>query len=383
MKNNKFILLNSKTVYLIVCLLVCTTIGFISCEKVEPIKIGFSATLTGSGGEFGTRCRNAAQFAVDEINNKGGIKGRPILLISKDDKNDPEAARKADRELIEEGVVAIIGHPTSSMSLASISLINEKKMLMISPIASAPELTGIDDYFIRVIPDNRDVSRQHALYVHHALKAKNVACVIDLSNEGFTMTYFDNFKTVLESLGEAAVHAVKYSTGPNADYGNLVDKLLSFNPDCVFIITNALDAAAICQHLAKREYVKSVTIQGWALAEEFITNSGKSSEGVIVPIFLDLNSSQKEYLSFKERFTKFYKGKRQWGEILTYETVMVLRDALMKVETYSSDELKKKILEQKTFHGLQKDFSIDAYGDGKRDVFWLKVIDSQFKSIRE
>jgi hypothetical protein len=38
-------------------------------------------------------------------------------------------------------------------------------------------------------------------------------------------------------------------------------------------------------------------------------------------------------------------------------------------------------LKQKTFPGLQKDFSIDKYGDGKRDVFWLKVIGSQFKSI--
>jgi hypothetical protein len=60
---------------------------------------------------------------------------------------------------------------------------------------------------------------------------------------------------------------------------------------------------------------------------------------------------------------------------------MVLRDALMKAKTFTPDELKKQILEQKTFHGLQKDFSIDKYGDGKRDVFWLKVIDSQFKSI--
>ncbi|MGD9010408.1 MAG: ABC transporter substrate-binding protein [Desulfobacteraceae bacterium] len=383
MKNIKSIPTNCHNVYLIVSIFIGIAIGFSSCEKREPIKIGFSATLTGGGGEFGTRCRNAAQFAVDEINHNGGIKGRQILLISKDDKNNPDAARKVDQELIDEGVVAIVGHPTSSMSLASVSLINEKKMLMISPIASAPELTGIDDYFLRVIPDNRAVSRQQALYVHHNLKAKNVACVIDLSNKGFTMTYFDNFKTVLEQRGTTAVHAVTYTTGPNNDYGKLADRLLSFDPDCVFIITNAMDAAMICQHLAKRKYDKSKMIQGWALAEEFITNSGKSSEGVIVPVFLDLNSTKQAYLSFKERFTKYYKGERQWSEILTYETIMVLKDALTKAEIYTPDELKKQILAQKNFHGLQKDFSIDPYGDGERDVFWLKVADSQFKSINE
>jgi branched-chain amino acid transport system substrate-binding protein len=373
--------MNHTKVYLVVAIFVGIATVFCSCEKAEPIKIGFSATLTGKGAEFGTRCRNAAQFAVDEINHTGGIKGRPILLIPKDDKNNSDTAREVDQELIDEGVVAIIGHPTSSMSLASVSLINQKKMLMISPIASAPELTGIDDYFIRAIPDNRAISREHAIYTYNHLKAKNVACVIDLSNQGFTMTYYTNFKTVFEQMGGTAVHAVKFTTGPNVDYSSLVDKLLSFDPDCVFIITNAMDAAMICQHLAKRHYDKSITAQGWALAEEFITNSGKSSEGVIFPVFIDLNSTEKEYLAFKEKFTKFYKGERQWGEVITYETVMVLKDALMKAETYTPDELKKKILEQKTFHGLQKDFSIDQYGDGRRDVFWLKVINSQFKSI--
>jgi branched-chain amino acid transport system substrate-binding protein len=368
---------------LIVSLFFLFALGLCSCEQKGPIKIGFSATLTGGGGEFGTRCRNAAQFAVDEINQNGGIKGRQILLISKDDQNNPETARKVDQELIDEGVVVIIGHPTSSMSLASAPLINEKKMLMISPIASAPELTGLDDYFLRAIPDNMAISREHALYTYNNLKAKNVACVIDLSNAGFTMTYFDNYKKTLEQMDGATVHAVKYTTGKNVDYAALVDKLLSYNPDCVFIITNAIDAAMICQNLAKRDYDKPITSQGWALAEEFITNSGKSSEGVYFPVFIDLNYKGKEYLSFKEKFTKYYKGQRQWGEIITYETVMVLKDALMKAETFTPDELKKQILRQKIFHGLQKDFSIDQYGDGKRDIFWLKVADSQFKSINE
>ena len=377
--------MRNKKIYPLIIIFIFAGIAILwrSSGEQEPIKIGFSATLTGRGGEFGTRCRNAAQFTVDEINHNGGIKGRQILLISKDDKNDPHAARQADQELIDEGVAAIIGHPTSSMTMATISLVNERKMLMISPSTSTPALTGMDDYFIRVTPDNRAISQKHALYTYHKLGIKNVACVVDLSNETFTMTYFTNFKTTFEHLKGTAVHAVKYTTESNVNYGKLVDNLLSFNPDCVFIITNAMDAAMICQHLAKQKFTRSIMAQGWALAEEFITNSGKSSEGVIIPVFIDLNSTQKEYLSFKERFTRFYPGERQWGEVLTYETIMVLRNALMKAETFTPDELKKQILEQKTFHGLQKDFSIDQYGDGNRDVFWLQVRDGEFKTIKE
>ncbi len=160
---------------------------------------------------------NAARFAVDEINHNGGIGGRRIILISKDDQNSPEMAKKVDQELINEGVVAIISHPTSSMSLASVPLINKEKMLMISSVASSPALTGIDDYFLRAIPDNRAISHEHAIYTSHKLKAENVACVIDLSNEGFTMTYFNNYKTTFEKIRGASVHAVKYTSDKYGD----------------------------------------------------------------------------------------------------------------------------------------------------------------------
>jgi branched-chain amino acid transport system substrate-binding protein len=375
MKNNKM--------YLIISIVVAIAIVLSSCEKKEPIKIGYSGTLTGKGMDFGTRNRNAAQLAVDEINKNGGIRGREILLIAKDDENNPETARKVDKELIDEGVIAIIGHPTSQMSLASVPFINENNMLMISPSTSTTDLTRIDDYFIRVIPDNRAIAYEHANYTYNNLKAKNVVCVIDLSNEGFTMTYFNNFKNKFEQINGTTVHAVKFTSGLHVDYRSLVDNILSFNPDGVLIITNPMDAAMICQHLAKRHYNKAITSQGWALAEEFITHSGKSSEGVIFPIYTDPHSTKEEYLSFKEKYNQFYEGEPQWGEIFTYEAVMILRDALTKAKVFIPDELKKHILEQKTFRGLQKDFSIDRYGDGKRDVFWLKVIDSQFRRINE
>jgi branched-chain amino acid transport system substrate-binding protein len=254
---------------------------------------------------------------------------------------------------------------------------------MISPSTSSTALSGIDDYFLRVIPDNKAIAQRHAMYTYDQLQAKNVVCVVDLSNEYFSMTYFNNFRTAFEHSDGATVHAVKYISGLGLDYRGLVDDILSPDPDSILIITNPMDAAMICQYLAKRRYNKSITSQGWALAEEFITNSGKSSEGVIFPIYTDPNSKNEAYLAFKEKYKQFFKGEPQWIEIFTYEAVMVLRDALMKAKVFTPGEIKKKILEQKKFHGLQKDFSMDRYGDGKRDIFFLKVKNSKFVKINQ
>ena len=65
----------------------------------------------------------------------------------KDDQHDPEVALRVDQELIDAGVVAIIGHMTSAMSVVAVPLMNRELMLMISPTTSTSRLTGIDDFF--------------------------------------------------------------------------------------------------------------------------------------------------------------------------------------------------------------------------------------------
>ncbi len=105
----------------------------IGCEKKEnPIKVGFVGGLTGRLSDLGTAGRNGVILAVEEINSRGGINGRPVELITKDDKQDPELSLRVDRELVDEGVAAIIGHMTSVMSMAVLPFINEEKILMIS-----------------------------------------------------------------------------------------------------------------------------------------------------------------------------------------------------------------------------------------------------------
>ena len=85
-----------------------------SCEQQQaPIKIGLSINLSGRGGEAGEQIRDGALLAVEAVNSAGGIKGRPLELLIRDDKNNAEGVKKADESLMNEDVVAIIGHSSS------------------------------------------------------------------------------------------------------------------------------------------------------------------------------------------------------------------------------------------------------------------------------
>ena len=123
-----------------------------SCTNSEPIKIVFVGGLTGKGSALGIEGRNGASLAVTLINENGGINGRKVQLITKDDKQNSGKAREVVQELLDEGVSAVIGHMTSTMSIAGSEKTNQNKVVMISPTTSTSELSGIDDYFFRVYP---------------------------------------------------------------------------------------------------------------------------------------------------------------------------------------------------------------------------------------
>ena len=102
-----------------------------------PILIGVSVDLSGPSSDLGIALRNGAQLAMEEINNSGGINGREIQLVIKDDQGDPNTALQADQDLIDQEVVAIVGHSTSQQTASVLDLINQNDVLLIGPAASS------------------------------------------------------------------------------------------------------------------------------------------------------------------------------------------------------------------------------------------------------
>jgi len=125
----------------------------------EPIKIGFAGALSGPASFVGVEIKRGAEIAIDEINAKGGVKGRKLVLISRDDEHNPVKTVAQYRELVErEKVVAILGATNSASMLAVAPIVNDTlKVPVICPATDATEITendakkaGRDNYLFRV-----------------------------------------------------------------------------------------------------------------------------------------------------------------------------------------------------------------------------------------
>ncbi|GHT01638.1 ABC transporter substrate-binding protein [Synergistales bacterium] len=120
---------------------------FMFAEKSQategaPIKIGYLATLTGEGSTWGQHERDGALLAVKEVNENGGLLGRPVELICYDIKGKPEDAVGAIRKLIfDDKVVAIGGSNYSGIQLAVAPIADAQKVPVVSSTASNPAVT--------------------------------------------------------------------------------------------------------------------------------------------------------------------------------------------------------------------------------------------------
>ena len=166
----------------------------LNSKDKEPIKIGLVTTLTGPASTAGTCTRNGALLAIEQANSRGGVNGRRVEAIIRDDKADPAEALRIDQELIDQGVVAFLGHYLSSVSVKVVPLMNEHNMLMLSLGAATGDLYALDDSFVRIMYANNIRAALAAQVTYRQLGAEKVSVAYDLSNAAYTRSAFELFR---------------------------------------------------------------------------------------------------------------------------------------------------------------------------------------------
>src|SRR3989442_9354957 len=125
------------------------TAGF----AAEPIKIGVSGPFTGGSAPMGVSMRDGVKLAVSEINAKGGVLGRQLQLIERDEEAKNERGVQVTQELInKENVVATVGYINTGVALASQRFYQEAKIPVINNVATGSVVTK--QFVAPAFPDN-------------------------------------------------------------------------------------------------------------------------------------------------------------------------------------------------------------------------------------
>ncbi len=149
----------------------CATLVVAACSSEgRPILIGVSGPFSQPRG---VSMRHAAQLAVEEINATGGIGGRRLQLVFADDSGSEDRAVRIAKAFSDSAaMVAVVGHLSSNTTLAAgrVYSASADPLVMISPSASSPDLTGFSPYVFRVTPSDLNQGQQIARFARRSLE---------------------------------------------------------------------------------------------------------------------------------------------------------------------------------------------------------------------
>lgn len=364
-----------------ICVASLLLFNLAACSPQKPIMVGFAGEISGKGSDLGISARNGLMIAVNQINDQDGIQGRKIDILVRDDEGSPEKAREIDRELIDAGVVAIVGHITSSQSVAGLEVTQPAEMVMLSPITSSLELTGLDDYFFRACADNLSEIRVLTNYMRSE-KQNKLVIIYDVDNEAFSLPYANAVDAEMERLGGTILKKIPYTSNKAFDINALIEQVKDEKPDAVLIISSAVSTAVLVQHMRLADLSAPLYATDWSFSEVFVQTGGRAVEGVILVASFDVNSQSPALLAFKQQYRDQYGYEPNYSAMLGYETMLVLAEALKRTDG-KADGLPQALKEINNLPGLTSNISIDPYGDVIRPVYLFQVKDGKIQTIGE
>ena len=350
-----------------------------ACSKQEPIRIGFVAGLSGKAADLGVAGRNGAQLAIEQRNAAGGINGRQIELVAKDDEQNPETAKRVVGELIGQGIELIIGPMTSSMAMAMLPQINGGETILLSPTVTTAELTGKDDNFLRVISDTSAYSAKSARFQFERLGTRTVAAIYDSNNRAYTESWLNGFRNAFEKLGGRVVLAKPFASSGSTVFLPLAQELIAARADAILIISSSVDSASLCQQLRRLKPEVRIAMSEWASTERFVELAGAAAEGVVVAQFLDRNDGSPRYRNFETAYVNRFRQPPGFAGVAGYDAAQVALEAYGARNGKGS--LKQAIIARQQFQGTQQVLRIDRFGDADRKTFITNISKGKYVTV--
>lgn len=270
---------------LVAALALCASSATIAAE---PIKIGVSGPFTGGSAPMGVSMRDGVKLAAAEINRNGGILGRQIELIERDDQADNSRGIQVTQELINrEHVIAALGFINTGVSLAAQRFYEEAKIPVINNVATGSIVTKQflppqypDNYVFRTSAND---TIQSAMIVNDAIvkrKFTKVAILADSTNYG--QLGREDLEKALAAKGIKPVAEEKFNI-KDVDMTAQLLKAKAAGAQAILTYGIGPELAQIANGMEKLGW-KVPMIGSWTLSMgNFIDNAGKNGEGARMP----------------------------------------------------------------------------------------------------
>lgn len=323
----------------------------------DTIKIGYNLELSGSTSSYGQTEEKGANLAVKEINAAGGVDGKKLEVITKDNKSETAEAATVATSLASEGANVIIGPATSGASGASISSVTQAAVPMISPSGTQTDLVvssdgKTQDYFFRTTFTDGYQGQIMAEYATSKLNAKKVVLYYDNSSDygkGVAETFQKSYK------GEI-VSTVTFASG-DKDFQAALTKLKNLEFDAIIMPGYYNETGTITKQARELGIKAPILGSDGFDSPKYAELATASAANDVYYLSAFVTSASAKAKAFYDAYVAEYGEEPSMFSALAYDSVYMAAEAAKGAST--SVDIKDNLSSLKDFEGVTGTMTVD------------------------
>jgi branched-chain amino acid transport system substrate-binding protein len=372
--------------------LLLATVVTAGCNKrgggnSNEVVIGHVASLTGDTATFGVSADEGIRLALAEINSGAKVLGKPVKLITEDDRSQPDEAKTATEKLItRDRVVAILGEIASSRSIAMAPVCQDNKIPMLSPGSTNPKVTQIGDYVFRACFTDEQQAMAIATFALRDLKLKRFA-MLYAANSDYSVGLRNLIEATVKKEGGEIVEDLSYSEKQDTDFHGQLTRIKNGNPEAIFVPGYYQEAALV----AKQARELGITVpliggDGWD-SDKLVAVAGPAIDGCYFSNHYSPDEQRPEVQAFVSAYKAKYKnpdGSPKVPDamaILGYDAMKLMADAINRAGSTDGPKIRDALAGTKNFPGAAGPITIDENRNAKKTIVILKIENGQFKFV--
>ncbi len=350
-------------------------------------KIGAIGPLTGAGANYGTAVVNAAELAVKEINENGGINGYQVEYRGEDDELDNEKSVNAYNTLKDWGMQILLGSTTSGCTIAVTEKSQADGIFQLTPSGTAADCTKYDNVF-RVCFSDPAQGTKSAQYIGENDLAKTIGIIYD-SSDVYSSGIEQAFAAEAENQGLDIQVAEAFTADSNTDFTAQLQKCKDAGVDLIFLPIYYTQAATILTQAStmgiESDFFGCDGLDGMLDMENF---DASLAEGVMLLTPFAADATDDLTVNFVSNYKEAYGGvtPNQFGAD-AYDGVYALKAALEEMDAtpeMSNEELCEALKEgmtKVTVEGLTGNITWTADGEPDKEPKAVVIKNAAYVSM--
>lgn len=347
----------------------------------EDITLALVGPQTGDNAEFGKSMKTAAQIAIDEWNEKGGVIGRQIKLVDYDDANSSEqAASIAEKIVGDKSISAVMGHFSSGVAMTAAEVYQEAGIALVNGSAAHMDYAKIGDCIYR----NNAIYTTDAntmLQIMEYLGVKKFGILNPNTDAGISVT--SAVQDMMDRYGDKydleLVEPQLYEDG-TVDFSATVSWFQQQGVEALYSSgAYAQTAPLIKQYRAKDKDVKFV-MSAACFSKEFLELAGDDAEDVVLGTSFFYGSEDEKIKSFTEKYTAAYGSEPSTFAAQIYDATYAILYAIEKGNSAERADIVAN-LPATDFQGVTGKITFDEEGNCLKQQFLLKVENGEYVEV--